>query len=395
MNINDYTPTHWDLCCALKAQDYVSDVGVQERCSYKPKAVVVGSLYGDYLFTKAGDGDTVVALCGNHIRYVNRHGKINTNAGVTVTNPTTTTKENIMSLDLTNMDPDELAHRVQWTTEHSRAYAEALLEGRPFTIQETADGPLYIETCPEDEEHLDCHINIMETLHESAGEGCCHYEECDHAYAVLCVNHTPAPEEPVTLVETCPCDPKDGSETYHCSCDGTQVEMVEPKANDYFIIAGTGARELVLNTELQNKVLHKVMETLEAAKAKYGDRLRVLSGGGEGFDYVLASAAHKVGVPFTLVIPHATYPEYYWRDHSLTRTNRMRLWDTMKGAAHKVITVCDTLYVNGRLSHFIRNEWMVDHCNMLWVWDPMSKGTKSTWEYADKKGVKHYQVKVS
>ena len=72
------------------------------------------------------------------------------------------------------------------------------------------------------------------------------------------------------------------------------------------------------------------------------------------------------------------------------------MFKSMCDAAVKVVYVCgDRVKVNGRWANFIRNEAMVDRCQMLWVYGPNTRGTSQCNTYAWKKGVPRYEVKVS
>jgi len=152
-----------------------------------------------------------------------------------------------------------------------------------------------------------------------------------------------------------------------------------------FHIAGTGSRELVLDKNKYVIVLDHLTGLLSKAKDEYGHRLIVISGMAEGFDEALAVAAITVDVPFVAAIPNKTYIEYYWGKTSMLKRNRTNEAQDIVSKALEVVYVCSGIYgPDGRHSNFHRNEWMVDHADAVWVYNPTTKGTKQCYGYATK-----------
>jgi hypothetical protein len=150
-----------------------------------------------------------------------------------------------------------------------------------------------------------------------------------------------------------------------------------------FIVAGTGSRGLKLaSQEIKDRAVAATTASLEALKLIHGDKLRVMSGMAEGFDELIAMVAIKLEIKLIAAVPNKGYGAYYWANHSLTGTNRMGHFNGIIARADKVINVMEDvhgiqrgLYLNGRHSNFLRNDYMVAQANHFLVWDPSSSGT--------------------
>jgi hypothetical protein len=150
-----------------------------------------------------------------------------------------------------------------------------------------------------------------------------------------------------------------------------------------FIVAGTGSKSLKTATqEVKDQAIARTTTALEALKAQHGDRLVVMSGMAEGFDELLANLAIKLEIPLIAAVPNKGYGAYYWGRNSLTGTDRIANFSWMLSKAKKVVYVMEDvhgiargLYLNGRHSNFLRNDWMVAQANHFLVWDPSSRGT--------------------
>jgi len=144
-----------------------------------------------------------------------------------------------------------------------------------------------------------------------------------------------------------------------------------PELDGKFVIAGTGSRSLVKDEDKMNKVQEYLIDLLTQAKAKHGDNLVVISGMAEGFDEVLARAAMCVGVTLIAAIPNKGYSAYYWRDNSELKIDRMDAFQELARYANEtgaVHYVCGkNVYVDGKHSNFVRNEWMADRADVVWV----------------------------
>ena len=169
-----------------------------------------------------------------------------------------------------------------------------------------------------------------------------------------------------------------------------------PLLDGKFVIAGTGSRSLILDEGKMNKVQEYLIDLLTQAKAKHGNNLVVISGMAEGFDEALARAAMCVGVTLIAAIPNKGYSAYYWRDNSQLKIDRMDTFQDLAGYAHRsggVHYVCGkNIYVNGKHSNFVRNEWMADRADVVWVYNPTSRGTAQCYNYCRTNGIKTFII---
>ena len=182
---------------------------------------------------------------------------------------------------------------------------------------------------------------------------------------------------------------------------------VQAEAKTPFVIAGTGSRNLRLDDNKFNLVKAKLTELLSAAKEKHGDNLLVLSGMAEGFDEALAEAAMAANVKLQAAIPNRSFGQYYWRDNSQTKANRyakfVELCQYAKSTGGIVYvcgcsqeaTGCNHIKTSdGQYMTMYRNLWMVDRATRVWVYNPVTSGTKHCYEYAKKVGVPTFEIKV-
>ena len=169
-----------------------------------------------------------------------------------------------------------------------------------------------------------------------------------------------------------------------------------PELDGKFVIAGTGSRSLVKDEDKMNKVEEYLFDLLTQAKAKHGDNLVVISGMAEGFDEALARAAMCVGVALIAAIPNKGYSAYYWRDNSELKIDRMDTFQELARYANEtgaVHYVCGkNVYVNGKHSNFVRNEWMADRADVVWVYNPTSKGTAQCYNYCRTNGIRTFII---
>lgn len=169
------------------------------------------------------------------------------------------------------------------------------------------------------------------------------------------------------------------------------VYEVDPEVQDAlnghgqdFIVAGTGSRSLQkASKEDKEQVMATITNELNRLKEKYGDRLVIMSGMAEGFDKALAMVALDLGIRLWCAIPNRGYGDYYWGRNSLTRKNMMHQFNAIVDKAEKVVYVMEDihnvsrgLYLHGRHSNFVRNDYMVETADAFLVWDPTSSGTK-------------------
>jgi ribA/ribD-fused uncharacterized protein len=169
-----------------------------------------------------------------------------------------------------------------------------------------------------------------------------------------------------------------------------------PQLDGKFVIAGTGSRSLVNDEDKMNKVEEYLIDLLTQAKAKHGDNLVVISGMAEGFDEVLARAAMCVGVTLIAAIPNKGYSAYYWRNNSVLKIDRMDTFQELARYANNtgaVHYVCGkNIYVDGKHSNFVRNEWMADRADVVWVYNPTSRGTAQCYNYCRTNGIKTFII---
>lgn len=175
-----------------------------------------------------------------------------------------------------------------------------------------------------------------------------------------------------------------------------EEKTMKTELKDRFVIAGTGSRELILDIEKRRKVRDYLVNLLTQAKAKHGDKLIVISGMAEGYDEALARAAVQAGVPFIAAIPNPSYLNYYWGKNSLLKINRSAAASELVSQAVEVVNVCPT-HVGVKHSfaggaNFDRNDWMADRANIVWVYNPTTKGTKQCYEYCQKNNIKTFII---
>ena len=116
----------------------------------------------------------------------------------------------------------------------------------------------------------------------------------------------------------------------------------------------------------------------------------------EGYDEALARAAVQAGVPFIAAIPNPSYLNYYWGKNSLLKINRSAAANELVSQAVEVFNVCPT-HVGVKHSfaggaNFDRNDWMADRANIVWVYNPTTKGTKQCYEYCQKNNIKTFII---
>lgn len=170
-------------------------------------------------------------------------------------------------------------------------------------------------------------------------------------------------------------------------------------------IAGTGSRELVQDQGKFAQVLAYLTDLLAKAKAKHGENLLVISGIAEGFDEALAKAAMANNISLLAAIPNRGYSKYYWMNHSLTDLNRFADFQELAAYADStggVVYTCGCVknqpakcgHWDGRVYNLQRNNWMVENTDILWVYNPATKGTGQAYKYARDKGVRTFVIPV-
>ncbi len=102
-----------------------------------------------------------------------------------------------------------------------------------------------------------------------------------------------------------------------------------------------------------------------------------ISGMAQGVDLWAAHICYRRKIPFTAAVPFVGQ-EKVWPEQARVR------WEFLLGRAAKVEVVSKGGYSPDKMQK--RNEWMVDHCDVLLaVWDGTSGGTGNCVHYAEKK----------
>lgn len=123
------------------------------------------------------------------------------------------------------------------------------------------------------------------------------------------------------------------------------------------------------------------------------DRLqptRVISGMALGVDQWLAWLAVRRGIPFVAAVPFTGQFMKWTSDHRAKYGRLLELCDTeVDTSIGHSCSRCRPSDWQTQTRHLyqVRNEWMVDHCNVLLaVWDGSSSGTGNCVRYAQKVG---------
>lgn len=151
-----------------------------------------------------------------------------------------------------------------------------------------------------------------------------------------------------------------------------------------FTVAGTGHRppRLGLGYDPEsNRLLTRFATQALAAFAFAEDVTEVISGGAQGWDQAIAHAAVKLGIPLTVAVPFEGQ-ESKWPPAGQER------YRAILSRASKVVVVSPGGYSNKKFK--VRDEWMVDHANLVLALldgKPESSGTRITVDYARQKGV--------
>ena len=141
------------------------------------------------------------------------------------------------------------------------------------------------------------------------------------------------------------------------------------------VIAGTGHRPARLgfySIEAFDNLVKIADRWLEENKPE-----RVISGMAIGWDMALAQATINRNIPLTCAIPFRGQ-ENKWN------TTSKNLYHHIISKAENVVYVCEAGYDASKMQ--IRNEWMVDHCDVLLaMWDGSTGGTFNCIKYAKKR----------
>lgn len=151
---------------------------------------------------------------------------------------------------------------------------------------------------------------------------------------------------------------------------------------DLYVIAATGSRSLQAEpASTKEAAARRVRSFIRDAQAAHGP-VCVMSGMAEGFDKVVALTAIRMRVPLWCAVPNRGYGAYYWGRKSLTGRNRLPEFNLILDQAWRVTYVMEDvhrtrgLYLAGRHSNFVRNDFMVERGAEFMVWDSGSAGTR-------------------
>lgn len=142
-------------------------------------------------------------------------------------------------------------------------------------------------------------------------------------------------------------------------------------------IAGTGHRPNKLGG-YGEEVREKLVRTAEVWLMAHPEVDEVISGGALGWDQALAQAAINLGLEVTLALPFPGFEDRW------PTASKLYLHSLM-AQADRVVFVSDAPYAVWKMQ--VRNEWMVEHCDLLLaLWDGSAGGTGNCIGYANKVG---------
>lgn len=143
------------------------------------------------------------------------------------------------------------------------------------------------------------------------------------------------------------------------------------------IIAGTGHRPPKLGGYiLPNPTYIKICQQTEKHLLDLKPE-KIISGMALGYDQYLANIAIKLDIPFIAAIPFEGQ-EKKWPESS------RQVYHKLLGKASEIVMISPPGYSAHKLQ--IRNEWMVDHCDILiGIWDGTAGGTANCIKYAQSK----------
>lgn len=142
------------------------------------------------------------------------------------------------------------------------------------------------------------------------------------------------------------------------------------------IIGFTGHREIG-GYKVPNPAYDSVFQDVENILVDLKPE-KTISGMAIGFDMLAAEVSIKLGIPFIAAVPFVGQ-EKIWPAVAQKRYNELL------SKATEVVIVSKGGYVINKMQ--IRNEWIVDHSDvMLEYWNGSPGGTKNCREYAKSKG---------
>lgn len=142
------------------------------------------------------------------------------------------------------------------------------------------------------------------------------------------------------------------------------------------VIAGTGHRPHKLGG-YSEQVFNRLVDLAKAVIRETG-ATKVISGMALGWDQALAQAAVELGVPFVAAVP------FKGQERKWPEASQVRYWELLDRAERVVIVSTGGF---SREAMETRNEWMVDHADLLVaLWDSGPSGTGNCIAYAQRIG---------
>lgn len=138
-------------------------------------------------------------------------------------------------------------------------------------------------------------------------------------------------------------------------------------------VMGTGSRSMVTNPN--RKTIYEALRRRILMIREAHPDLILISGMAEGWDEAIAKIGMREGIPYHAYIPNMGYGRHYWGWDSMLGRDRIVEFRELVEGASEVVIVCESMRVNGVHSNFLRNQAMVDACNMALVYMPESRGT--------------------
>lgn len=127
------------------------------------------------------------------------------------------------------------------------------------------------------------------------------------------------------------------------------------------------------NGPMSEYLMKQMQEIMQLYKPAH-----IITGMALGADTLWALTAIKLGTPFIAAVP------FKGQEKAWPLASQQRYREILAKAA-EVVIVCEGGYAPWKMQK--RNEWMVDHCNMLIsVWDGTAGGTANCVAYASKVG---------
>ena len=146
-----------------------------------------------------------------------------------------------------------------------------------------------------------------------------------------------------------------------------------------FYVMGTGSRRMILQPNA--KEIYDALEAEILQLREEHEGLVLVTGMAEGWDEAFAKIGLRNKIPYEAYIPNEGFGDYYWGRKSLVGKNRMGTFNELVKGAQKVKYCCNSLYVNGVHSNFIRNDWLIGASDLALVY--YAPGTKNVGGTAD------------